>query len=652
MSLYFYVLLRCLGIYFKKISIFIQKAGKILSTFFTFFIKIVRIIVIVCYYSFLEGGSPLIDTKFDIAYAAGRFDLSLNIVDGNPQMFDLMGTENYYSIYKMLNADEQKRVANAAALCLSSPGVHYDECVHIYVGGKLCCYILTISLAHDSNGYDIELINVSHTEIRINELHKQLLTARDYIALTGETLFAYYPETKRFHMYYIAHCQNVNLFDMDFDEWIEQMLNQKRIAEEDIEIFQTFCSILKNGKFKQSYTFHGCIISDANQLERYRVSFTPKRYENGKSVVIGTWAIIHEATGDTSSTVLEDSYIDSLTGLLNKKAIMKYAENALNGENRERVAFAIMDIDDFKSVNDNFGHMFGDKVIKAVADVIQNAAGTNAVAGRMGGDEFFIVFEKFTDELEFRNVLRCIKTNVATVYYGQMGERRLSCSIGLARYGIGPFSTTYHDLFKIADRSLYLAKIKGKNRYIIYKPEIHGDFNIQNDDDIINVSNTFYSETDINALHNMLSDLIVYGTDSVVEILDFLSHILTLNRISIFLNNNTVPTYTNTLPPDTCMADSSVLKNLKYLNLFTNNLLAVSNLHSLEFSAPEVFQLLSETGVTCMMQYTLRDREGEIVGLISADVFDRCSAFPKLAVTLFADMCRTMNAVFLRENII
>lgn len=593
----------------------------------------------------------MIDTKFNIAHAAGRFDMALNIIDGNPQMFSLMGTENYFSLYKMMNTEEQQRVADAAFLCMQSPGVRRDECVHITNDGQACCYILNIQLALDGDAYDIELINVSDTENRINELNKRLTTARDYISITGETIFAYYPETQRFHMYYIRNQQNVTIFDTNFDEWSAEMIAQDRIEEVDLETFQTFCSILKSANFSQTYTFHGCIISDANQLERYRVTFEPKTYENDETIVIGTWAVIHEVTGDTNTSMIEESYIDSLTGLLNKKSIMNYAQNALKSKNCAHVAFAIMDIDDFKGVNDSFGHMFGDKVIKAVGDVIQNAIGTNAVAGRMGGDEFLVIFEKFTDEIEFRNVLRCIKTNVAKIYPDQM-KRHLTCSIGLARYGVGPFSTTYHDLFKIADRSLYLAKIKGKNRYIIYKPELHGDFNVQNDDDIINVSNTFYSETDISALHNMLTDLIVYGTDSVVEVLDFLAHVLTLNRVSIFFSDSGAPAYTNTLSPDVPAADPSVLKNLKYLYLFTNNLLAVSNLQSLEFSTPEVYKLLSNTGVTCFMQYLLRDREGEVVGLISADVFDRYSAFPKLAVTLFSDMCRVMNAVFLRENLI
>ena len=599
----------------------------------------------------MNGGSPLIDTKFDIAYAAGRFDLTLNILDGNPQLFNLMGTESYFSLYKMLPEDDQKKLAAATAKCLETPGLSCDECVHITVDGKLCCYILTVSLSREGDAYDIKLLNVSNSENRVNELNRRIMTARDYIALTGTAVFAYYPDTKQFHLYYINQQQNVTIFDQNFHEWCTQMLEENRIAQDDLETFNAFCFSLCNAKSSQSYTFHGCIISDANMLERYRVSFKPKTYENGDSIVIGTWSIIHESTGDADTTILEDSYVDSLTGLLNKKAIMKYAEDALKGKNRERVALAIIDIDDFKSVNDNFGHLLGDKVIKAVAQVIKNAVGTNGVAGRIGGDEFFIVFEKFSDELEFRNVLRCIKTNVAIQYQEQM-ERKLSCSIGLARYGIGPFSTTYHDLFKIADRSLYLAKVKGKNRYIIYKPELHGDFNVQNDEDIINVSNTFYSETDINALHNMLTDLIVYGVDSIQEVLDFFAHVLTINRVSVFLSDSGAPAYTNTLAPDVPMADPSVLKNLKYLYLFTNNLLAVSSLQSLEFSTPEVHKILSETGVACFMQFILRDREGEAVGLISADVFDRSSAFPKIAMTLFADMCRVMNAVFIRDNLI
>ena len=184
----------------------------------------------------------MIDTKFDTAYAAGRFDLSLNILDGNPQMFNLMGVDSYYSIYKMLSDDEQKKVAATAAKCLETPELSYDECVHITFDGKLCCYILTIMLVPGGGAYDIKLINVSNTENRVNELNRRIITAREYIALTGEAIFKYDYDTQRFHLYYVNQQQNVTIFDQNFEEWITQMLAENRIAQEDMETFEAFCA--------------------------------------------------------------------------------------------------------------------------------------------------------------------------------------------------------------------------------------------------------------------------------------------------------------------------------------------------------------------------------------------------------------------------
>ncbi len=603
---------------------------------------------------YFKEGSLLTDTKFDFAYASGLFDSSLNFVSGNLELLKLMGSEGKCTIYKVLAEEGQRKFSEAAAYCRQHPNELRDECVHITADGKPCCFMLSMKLADDGENFNVSLINVTNAESDTNLLKKRLDNARSYISLTGEALFDYCPATDRFRLYYIVNCQDIMLYDTTFSKWVAQMKEQNRITENDMEAFDAFCASLKTAEVKQSHTFHGCIITDANQLERYRVNFERKKYADSEDVVLGTWAIINESSGDSISDVLDDAHIDSLTGLLNKKTVIEYAHNALDSENREHVALAIIDIDDFKSINDNYGHMFGDKVIKAVAEVIQNAAGTDAAAGRIGGDEFFLVFDKFSEELEFRQVLRCIKTNVATLFTDQLGDRRLSCSMGLARYGFGPFSTTYHDLFKIADRALYLAKLKGKNRYIIYKPELHGDFNAQNEDDIINVSNSFYSETDINVLHSMLSGLIINGTSEVAitEILDYLSKVLTLNRVSIFLNGADKPSFTNTMDSDVCQADSSVINNPSYLKLFVNNLLAVSDLHALEFATPDEYQLLSDTGITCLMQYTLRNSSGEIAGLISADVFDRYAAFPKASITLFTDMCRTMNSVFIREKLL
>lgn len=597
------------------------------------------------------------DIKFDVDYPAGHFDLSLNLIKGNPQMYCFFGSNVYYSIYRLLEEREQKMLEEAVQTCLhSSPETCIEECIHIANGAVTSCYIISIKKAADSGeAFYVELFNITDYKNTVDTLHRRLMVAREYLTLNGEALFSYYPASKRLHLFFINHGQTIDLFDMNIDECMKLLLEQKRIDENDLDTFQTFCSVLKEAKDSHICTFHGCILSDKNVLEKYRVSFRPNQYENGKTIVSGTWSIINEITSDVETMVLDSAYLDSLTGLLNKKSITQYAQNAVNNapSNCKNVALAMMDIDNFKSVNDNFGHLFGDKVIKAVAEIIQKAIGTDAVAGRMGGDEFLIVFEKYEDELEYRNVLRYIKMNVQTIYQDRFGANPLTCSIGLGRYGYGPCSTNYHDLFRIADRALYVAKQKGRNRYIIYKPELHGDFNSPDDSgDIVKITNNFYSDTDIEKSYTLLSDIIITGPTAIPALLDCLAHTLMLDRINVFIRNDTTPRYQNKTADNICPANPAILNEKNYVSLFAKNMFVLHNIHRIEFTLPAAYKILSGTGVSCMMQYLLRDSNGNMAGLVSADVFNQFSAFPKIATQLFEQACRTINSVLIREKII
>jgi diguanylate cyclase (GGDEF)-like protein len=335
---------------------------------------------------------------------------------------------------------------------------------------------------------------------------------------------------------------------------------------------------------------------------------------------------------------------------------MRYAEMAVENAAKKgnQVSLAVMDIDNFKGVNDNYGHLFGDKVIKAVGEIIKESVGSDAVAGRMGGDEFLIVFEKFSDELEYRNVLRCIKTKVNYVYLNKFGnDNRLTCSIGLGRYGIGKCSTNFHDLFKIADRALYLAKQKGKNRYIIYKPEIHGEFNSPEDNgDTLNITSNYYSEKDIDKLNALMADAVINGSDTITALVDQLSQILMFDRCNIFLHDNKEPEYavTASYVKDKGYSNPDIIKNPAYALLFTKNKLVISNIHGIEYTIPEIFRVLNDEGIDSLMQYTLTDRDGNVAGLITGEVLDHFASFPKLAVQLFETTARTINSVLIRDG--
>ena len=169
--------------------------------------------------------------------------------------------------------------------------------------------------------------------------------------------------------------------------------------------------------------------------------------------------------------------LDDMTGLMNKQAITNYAMELTQEYPRKHFYFCLMDIDHFKSVNDTFGHMCGDEVIIDVAHIISECVGNSGVVGRIGGDEFMLVLENVDNKPKAREVLSKVRETVETKYKQFRDTLDITVSIGSAFYP--DYAVDYDALFKLTDKMLYLAKMKGRNRYIIYTPEIHGDVNAE-----------------------------------------------------------------------------------------------------------------------------------------------------------------------------
>ena len=165
--------------------------------------------------------------------------------------------------------------------------------------------------------------------------------------------------------------------------------------------------------------------------------------------------------------------IDEMTGLLNKQTITERARVLTQRYPKKTFYFCLMDIDYFKSVNDLFGHMTGDEVIIDVAHILRDIVGENGVVGRIGGDEFMMVLENISDRQRVREVLAKIRETVESKYKGFRGSLDITVSIGTALFPDN--AVDYDELFLLTDKMLYRAKMKGRNRYIIYTPEVHGD---------------------------------------------------------------------------------------------------------------------------------------------------------------------------------
>ena len=152
---------------------------------------------------------------------------------------------------------------------------------------------------------------------------------------------------------------------------------------------------------------------------------------------------------------------DPLTDVRNRRYLMQYLEDQIAKMGNEKRYAVLIDLDLFKSVNDTYGHVFGDKVLRQFADTVKENLGEKDLLARFGGEEFMILFA--TDNAE--TVLTVM--NRISKEYAQFSEREkgkeFTFSAGAALYGRNSSIT---DIFTAADKRLYKAKAAGRNMIV------------------------------------------------------------------------------------------------------------------------------------------------------------------------------------------
>lgn len=151
--------------------------------------------------------------------------------------------------------------------------------------------------------------------------------------------------------------------------------------------------------------------------------------------------------------VYEKSIKDGLTGLYNRMALVDRYEKEISS----KTALAIVDIDDFKDINDNFGHLIGDEVIQKIAEVIEHTMTGIGYAGRYGGEEFLVVVQN-TDKTNPWDIAETLRLNVEAIHWSFKSEP-ITVSIGLLCHS----KSSFDEGFKTVDELLYEAKESGKN---------------------------------------------------------------------------------------------------------------------------------------------------------------------------------------------
>jgi two-component system, cell cycle response regulator len=196
---------------------------------------------------------------------------------------------------------------------------------------------------------------------------------------------------------------------------------------------------------------------------RAKSKLSSEKLLNNIDKALKKWAALKAGEADREE-LERRATIDALTGLNNRRAIIDRLDDAIKRANRFKDKFSVimLDIDCFKHVNDTYGHMVGDDVLERVASILSTKIRSADMAGRYGGDEFFIILPQTDIKRAARAAERIRKLLSTTPMDGQKGQTfNITISEGLTDFQPGDDACA---LISRADKLLYQAKHNGKNR--------------------------------------------------------------------------------------------------------------------------------------------------------------------------------------------
>lgn len=336
------------------------------------------------------------------------------------------------------------------------------------VAGDVQWQVLQASILGERNGNPIlqcVISDITEEKLTRLELEKERKKLGAVVNMSADMIFEY--DIARDYMTYTHHGEGI-MFSEQITENYTQRLS---------EIIMDEVSRQQLTKALRSGMDNFCIELQrkGHDNEYHWVQVTGKTIfdkENNPEKVLGKVQNIDEQK-QKEATLREKSQKDSLTGLYNHMTAKSMIAERVKVVNQGEEAYLIIcDIDNFKSLNDINGHMFGDAVLCSFADEMSFLL-PNAIRGRIGGDEF-ILYEDGLSREQLQEQLTRLNGSLSDRYDDEKRGGHISCSIGVV--AVNGSVTDFDVLFQLADTALYQVKEKGKGSYLIIdsKPGMEG----------------------------------------------------------------------------------------------------------------------------------------------------------------------------------
>lgn len=204
-----------------------------------------------------------------------------------------------------------------------------------------------------------------------------------------------------------------------------------------------------------------------------RIRATTQYSSDGRPIkAVGVIVDIDEEKRRKQQLILKTQY-DALTGIYNKETISLLVERHLQNRYNpvEKIsghhALLIIDIDHFKEVNDNHGHLCGDSILSEVAAALKNSIHSSDLVGRVGGDEFLVYLPDIADKKSALHTVQRILDALASIR-PKPKTPPITCSIGIAI--LPRLCGCYQELYQSADNALYQCKNAGRNGFALFNP--------------------------------------------------------------------------------------------------------------------------------------------------------------------------------------
>lgn len=309
------------------------------------------------------------------------------------------------------------------------------------------------------------LMDISSIKATEDQLNQKLARYEIILAQTENVLFEW--DLWRDEIVFSDTCEKIFGFRPTAGNFREALMQGAYFHPDDLPLLFDRISNLEKGS---NYEMVELRLSNASGRYLWcRIRASARWDETGKLEKVVGILINIDAEKQAEQVLQDRAERDSLTKLLNKDAGRKRAEEYFRQfAGNLHCALLIIDLDDFKLVNDRYGHLFGDTVLTTAAKELKNLFRNQDIVSRIGGDEFMVLMRGVADRAIVEN--RCKR--LLEVFQKMLSNHQLQipmgCSVGVA---LAPeHGNSYLHLFKCADQALYQAKNKGKHAYVFYDP--------------------------------------------------------------------------------------------------------------------------------------------------------------------------------------